>query len=112
MTTTFHSIDQLLGVVVEHDASDLHLAVGSPPVMRVHGRLERIPEASKLTWRPPATSAGVATRAADGVRFVTTATPSGLLKSERSWRRMLCAPDDSFTDTSPPSTLRLTAPSA
>jgi twitching motility protein PilT len=45
----YHSIDQLLGVIVEHDASDLHLAVGSPPVMRVNGRLERIPDAAKLT---------------------------------------------------------------
>jgi len=49
VTQSFHSIDQLLGQCVEHDASDLHLAVGSPPVMRVRGQLERLPEASKVT---------------------------------------------------------------
>jgi twitching motility protein PilT len=44
METTIHSIDQLLAVMVEHHASDLHLAAGSPPVIRVNGRLERVPE--------------------------------------------------------------------
>jgi twitching motility protein PilT len=48
-TDTFHSIDELLGQMVQHDASDLHLAVGSQPVMRVHGRLEQIPETENLT---------------------------------------------------------------
>jgi len=48
MTDTFHSIDNLLVQCVEHDASDLHLAVGSPPVMRVRGQLERL-EAGKMT---------------------------------------------------------------
>ena len=43
MTHTHTSIDELLAKVVEHDASDLHLAVGSPPMMRVHGQLERLP---------------------------------------------------------------------
>ncbi len=43
-----HSIDELLGRMVEHDASDLHLTVGSPAVMRVHGRLARIPDEPKL----------------------------------------------------------------
>ena len=35
--------------MVERDASDLHLTVGSPPVMRVNGRLERLPDYEKLT---------------------------------------------------------------
>ena len=42
MTTELHSIDDLLAVMVEHDASDLHLTAGSPPVIRVKGRLERL----------------------------------------------------------------------
>jgi twitching motility protein PilT len=49
MTQTYHSIDDLLVKCVEHDASDLHMAVGSPPVMRVRGQLERLPEVAKLT---------------------------------------------------------------
>jgi twitching motility protein PilT len=44
-----YSIDDLLTTMVEHDASDLHLAVGSPPAMRVHGHLERFPEKDRLT---------------------------------------------------------------
>jgi twitching motility protein PilT len=44
-----YSIDDLLTRMVEHDASDLHLAVGSPPAMRVHGHLERYPDVEKLT---------------------------------------------------------------
>jgi twitching motility protein PilT len=43
------SIDDLLTVVVEHDASDLHLTPGSPPVIRVNGRLERLPDYENLT---------------------------------------------------------------
>lgn len=35
------NIDELLRKAVADDASDLHLSVGSPPVYRVHGRLER-----------------------------------------------------------------------
>ena len=34
-------IDQFLKVLVEQGGSDLHLTVGSPPVMRVHGHLQR-----------------------------------------------------------------------
>jgi twitching motility protein PilT len=49
VTDTKHSIDQLLALTVEHDASDLHLAVGSPPVIRVHGQLERLPNEESLT---------------------------------------------------------------
>jgi len=33
------SIDDLLRVVVEREASDLHLKTGSPPVLRIHGAL-------------------------------------------------------------------------
>jgi len=35
-------IDQFLKVLVEQRGSDLHLTVGSPPVMRVHGHLQRL----------------------------------------------------------------------
>ena len=38
-------IDTLLRIVVEKNASDLHLAVGSPPMVRVDGDL------SRLKWR-------------------------------------------------------------
>jgi twitching motility protein PilT len=42
------SIDQLLAAVAEHDASDLHLSVGSPPVIRVTGNLQRLPDYDEL----------------------------------------------------------------
>jgi len=35
--------------MVERDASDLHLAAGSPPVIRVNGQLERLTQFDKLT---------------------------------------------------------------
>ena len=35
-------IDDLLRMLVEKDASDLHLRVGEPPVMRIHGTLSRL----------------------------------------------------------------------
>ena len=35
-------IDKLLQTVVNRDASDLHIAVGQPPVIRLHGRLVRL----------------------------------------------------------------------
>ena len=35
-------IDQFLRLLVQHSGSDLHLAVGSPPIIRQHGTLERI----------------------------------------------------------------------
>ena len=47
-STELLSIDDLLGIVVEHDASDLHLTAGSPPVIRVVGRLQRLPDYGKL----------------------------------------------------------------
>jgi twitching motility protein PilT len=35
------TIDDLLRLLVERDASDLHLKVGNPPIMRIHGELQR-----------------------------------------------------------------------
>ena len=35
---TIH-IDRLLETCIKRDASDLHLAVGRPPTLRLHGRL-------------------------------------------------------------------------
>jgi twitching motility protein PilT len=35
-------IDHFLGVVYKRGGSDLHLAVGSPPILRIDGELERI----------------------------------------------------------------------
>ena len=35
-------IDQFLKVLVEQGGSDLHLTVGAPPIMRVHGHMQRI----------------------------------------------------------------------
>ena len=35
-------IDQFLKVLVEKGGSDLHLTVGSPPVMRVHGNMQKL----------------------------------------------------------------------
>jgi len=35
-------IDQFLKVLVEQGGSDLHLTTGSPPVMRVHGHMQKI----------------------------------------------------------------------
>ena len=53
MTTEFHSIDELLTVMVERNASDLHLTAGSPPVIRVNGSLERLPETRPRAGRHP-----------------------------------------------------------
>ena len=35
-------IDQFLTVLVQNGGSDLHLTTGSPPVMRVHGHMQRL----------------------------------------------------------------------
>jgi twitching motility protein PilT len=43
------TIDDLLAVMVERNASDLHLTAGSPPVIRVSGRLERLSDHENLT---------------------------------------------------------------
>jgi twitching motility protein PilT len=45
---TTYSMDDLLNVMVERNASDLHLTAGSPPVIRVTGRLERLTEHEAL----------------------------------------------------------------
>jgi len=44
VATTATSIDDLLAIMVERNASDLHITAGSPPVIRVNGRLERLAE--------------------------------------------------------------------
>jgi twitching motility protein PilT len=49
LTTTAQSIDELLAIMVERDASDLHMTAGSPPVIRVNGRLERLLDFEKLS---------------------------------------------------------------
>ena len=35
------TIDQFLKLLLQHEGSDLHLSCGSPPVLRVHGHLQR-----------------------------------------------------------------------
>src|SRR5207302_10157381 len=35
-------IDKLLATVIQLKASDLHIAVGQPPVIRHHGRMRRL----------------------------------------------------------------------
>jgi twitching motility protein PilT len=47
-TQTPNSVDELLEVMVAREASDLHMTAGSPPVIRVNGRLERLLEYDKL----------------------------------------------------------------
>jgi twitching motility protein PilT len=42
--TQIHSIDELLKIAVEREASDLHISAGSPPVVRVNGHLQRLPD--------------------------------------------------------------------
>jgi twitching motility protein PilT len=42
-------IDSLLGCVIQMNASDLHLAAGTPPTVRVDGELVRIPNAPVLS---------------------------------------------------------------
>ncbi|MCC6223553.1 MAG: type IV pilus twitching motility protein PilT [Thermoleophilia bacterium] len=37
-----YSIDELLEIVVERNASDLHITTGTQPVIRVNGRLDRL----------------------------------------------------------------------
>jgi len=43
------SIDDLLAIMVEHDASDMHVTAGSPPVIRVVGQLRRLPDFDNLS---------------------------------------------------------------
>ncbi len=49
MANTPLNIDDLLAVTAERGASDLHLTAGSPPVIRVNGRLERLADHDKAT---------------------------------------------------------------
>ena len=50
MATEIHTnIEDLLAVMVDRNASDLHLTAGSPPVIRVHGRLERLADHDKFS---------------------------------------------------------------
>src|SRR5438034_233507 len=48
MEKTVLSIDAFLAAMAERGASDLHLTTGSPPVIRVNGRLERLPDRDDL----------------------------------------------------------------
>src|SRR5438045_7150795 len=49
MDTPYVAIDDLLAETVTNDASDLHLTVGSHPVIRVRGDLERLEAYPKMT---------------------------------------------------------------
>lgn len=44
-----HEIDALLHMLVEKNASDLHLSVGDPPYLRVDGEIIQIPDHQPLT---------------------------------------------------------------
>src|SRR5205823_3790492 len=46
---TMIHIDQLLQMLVDKEASDLHLRVAEPPVMRIHGDLKRLDGFEPLT---------------------------------------------------------------
>ena len=35
-------IDKLLSACVKQGASDLHITVGQPPVLRLHGRMQKL----------------------------------------------------------------------
>ena len=48
MATAVNAIDELLAIMVDRNASDLHLTAGSPPVIRVNGRLERLSDYENL----------------------------------------------------------------
>ena len=49
------SIRELLVKMIKEGASDLHIVVGAPPMIRIHGGLEPLPEYDRLapdqTWR-------------------------------------------------------------
>jgi twitching motility protein PilT len=49
MPETLYSIDDLLERMVALNASDLHVTVGSPPVVRLHGHLEPLDGTEPLT---------------------------------------------------------------
>jgi twitching motility protein PilT len=46
------NIDDLLRIVVERGASDLHLKAGTPAVLRIHGKLVRYGESNPLALTP------------------------------------------------------------
>jgi twitching motility protein PilT len=46
---TDFSIDELLEIVVERRASDLHLTAGTSPAIRVNGKIQRLQEFSPMT---------------------------------------------------------------
>src|SRR5207253_2164110 len=41
-SASLNQIDRFLNIIVKRGGSDLHLAVGSPPIIRIDGELERI----------------------------------------------------------------------
>ena len=47
-------IDDLLKLMVEKNASDLHIRVGSPPMFRIYGKLSAVkdwpPISSRIPW--------------------------------------------------------------
>jgi twitching motility protein PilT len=49
MSQLTYSIDDLLEQMVAQGASDLHVTVGTPPAIRVHGHLERLQGVGPLT---------------------------------------------------------------
>jgi twitching motility protein PilT len=49
MPETLLSIDALLEQMVARNASDLHITVGAPPAVRVHGKLERYQDIPDLS---------------------------------------------------------------
>ena len=42
------TLDELLHVMIDKDASDLHLKVGRPPGLRIHGELVPLPEVGPI----------------------------------------------------------------
>src|ERR1700693_1839272 len=44
-------VPELLGIMLDMNGSDLHLTAGAPPVVRVHGELERVERYAPLTPR-------------------------------------------------------------
>ena len=79
-TETFLSIDDMLGQMVEHDASDLHIAVGSPPVIRVHGKLERLRE--EMRQKARAESDGIVRNAERQIQLETARAEETKLKAD------------------------------
>ncbi len=49
MPQELHSIDQLLEVMAARSASDLHVTAGTPPAIRIRGKVHRLDEFAPLT---------------------------------------------------------------